>query len=357
MSATYWYCNGTVLVALLQSQQAGTICRGGPMTLSNYLQQLDESSDQPLYQQLQTSAARRHREAGHRARRRPAAGAGSRGRCSPSRASPCARPSTGSSTKACWCAARARALSCAARVEKNFAKLTSFSEDMRARGRKPRSVWMNRAAGTVTPEESLTLRLVAGHAGVPLPSHALRRRRAHGARIRHGAVVAACRRSKPWRPRCTKRSRSPGNRPVRALQRLRAVLLTAEQAKLLKAHERDAGLARRARGLPRGRPRRRVLAVLLPRRHLRLRRRAQRPGVNDATPHVLRGRRGARRRRRATRGRMARRWRRSGVAAARRARRAPSSPARAAAPIMPRRSRSTSSKRTRACSPPPPRRR
>ena len=33
-----------------------------------------------------------------------------------------------------------------------------------------------------------------------------------------------------------------GNRPIRALQRLRAVLLTAEQAKLQKAHERDAGL-------------------------------------------------------------------------------------------------------------------
>lgn len=33
-----------------------------------------------------------------------------------------------------------------------------------------------------------------------------------------------------------------GNRPVRALQRLRAVLLTAEQAQLLKAHEKDAGL-------------------------------------------------------------------------------------------------------------------
>ena len=32
------------------------------------------------------------------------------------------------------------------RVEKNFSKLTSFSEDMRARGRKPRSVWLNRAA-------------------------------------------------------------------------------------------------------------------------------------------------------------------------------------------------------------------
>ncbi|HEU4603171.1 MAG TPA: GntR family transcriptional regulator, partial [Steroidobacteraceae bacterium] len=33
-----------------------------------------------------------------------------------------------------------------------------------------------------------------------------------------------------------------GARPVRALQRLRAVLLTQEQAKLLKAQEKDAGL-------------------------------------------------------------------------------------------------------------------
>ncbi|MEG2964091.1 MAG: GntR family transcriptional regulator, partial [Janthinobacterium sp.] len=39
------------------------------------------------------------------------------------------------------------------RIEKNFAKLTSFSEDMRARGRTPRSVWLKRSEGTVTPEE------------------------------------------------------------------------------------------------------------------------------------------------------------------------------------------------------------
>jgi len=48
------------------------------------------------------------------------------------------------------------------RVEKNFSKLTSFSEDMRARGRNPRSVWLRRAAGTVTPEEALTLRASPG---------------------------------------------------------------------------------------------------------------------------------------------------------------------------------------------------
>ena len=44
-----------------------------------------------------------------------------------------------------------------ARVDKNFAMLTSFSEDMRARGRTPRSVWLKRAAGTVTPEEALAV--------------------------------------------------------------------------------------------------------------------------------------------------------------------------------------------------------
>ena len=50
----------------------------------------------------------------------------------------------------------------ATRIEKNFAKLTSFSEDMRSRGRTPRSVWLKRSAGTVTPEEALRLRLSPG---------------------------------------------------------------------------------------------------------------------------------------------------------------------------------------------------
>ena len=48
------------------------------------------------------------------------------------------------------------------RVEKNFSMLTSFSEDMRARGRNPRSEWLKRASGTVTPEEALTLRSSPG---------------------------------------------------------------------------------------------------------------------------------------------------------------------------------------------------
>src|SRR6202162_5570332 len=49
-----------------------------------------------------------------------------------------------------------------ARIEKNFAKLTSFSEDMRSRGRTPHSEWLTRSEGGVTPEEALTLRLSPG---------------------------------------------------------------------------------------------------------------------------------------------------------------------------------------------------
>ena len=67
------------------------------------------------------------------------------------------------------------------RVEKNFAKLTSFSEDMRARGREPRSVWMNRAAGTVTPGRIADAALEPRHAGVSLSPYSLCRRRTDGA--------------------------------------------------------------------------------------------------------------------------------------------------------------------------------
>src|SRR6201992_2064791 len=48
------------------------------------------------------------------------------------------------------------------RVEKNFSKLTSFTEDMIARGRTPRSSWLRKAKGSVTPEESLTMGLSPG---------------------------------------------------------------------------------------------------------------------------------------------------------------------------------------------------
>ncbi|MBL8266334.1 GntR family transcriptional regulator [Steroidobacter sp.] len=127
------------------------------------------------------------------------------------------------------------------RVEKNFAKLTSFSEDMRARGRKPRSVWLDRAAGAVTPGESLTLR---SSPGTPVYRFS-RIRYADDApmALEYATVLADCLPSvESVETSLYEALERTGNRPVRALQRLRAVLLSAEQAQLLKAQEKDAGL-------------------------------------------------------------------------------------------------------------------
>src|SRR5688500_19008006 len=127
------------------------------------------------------------------------------------------------------------------RVEKNFAKLTSFSEDMRARGREPRSVWINKAEGTVTPEESLTLR---SSPGTPVYRfHRIRYADDAPMALEYATVLAGCLPSlDAVETSLYEALERTGNRPVRALQRLRAVLLTAEQAKLLKAQERDPGL-------------------------------------------------------------------------------------------------------------------
>ena len=127
------------------------------------------------------------------------------------------------------------------RVEKNFAKLTSFSEDMRARGREPRSVWLNKAAGTVNPEESLTLR---SSPGTPVYRfHRIRYADDAPMALEYATVLAACLPSvDAVETSLYEALEQTGNRPIRALQRLRAVLLTAEQAKLLKAQESDAGL-------------------------------------------------------------------------------------------------------------------
>ncbi len=128
-----------------------------------------------------------------------------------------------------------------ARVEKNFAKLTSFSEDMRARGRTPRSEWLKRAEGTVSPEESLSLGLSPG---TPVYRfHRIRIADETPMSIEYATVLASCLPSiKAVDSSLYEALERTGNRPVRALQRLRAVLLNVEQAKLLGAREKDAGL-------------------------------------------------------------------------------------------------------------------
>jgi GntR family transcriptional regulator len=128
-----------------------------------------------------------------------------------------------------------------ARIEKNFAKLTSFSEDMRARGRTPRSVWLKRFEGEVTPEEALTLRLSPGTAVYRF--HRLRFADDAPMCLEFATIEASCLPSLDAVDTSLYEAlESAGNRPVRALQRLRALLLNAEQARLLHAKQADAGL-------------------------------------------------------------------------------------------------------------------
>lgn len=127
------------------------------------------------------------------------------------------------------------------RIEKNFAKLTSFSEDMRSRGRTPRSVWLRRAEGLATPDEASRLRLAPG-----APVYRFDR-------IRYADEVPMCLEYATVAAyglpsldavdvSMYEALQAAGNRPVRALQRLSALLLNAEQARLLQSKEGDAGL-------------------------------------------------------------------------------------------------------------------
>lgn len=129
----------------------------------------------------------------------------------------------------------------ASRIEKNFAKLTSFSEDMRARGRTPKSVWLKRAAGQVTPEEALTLNLSPG---APVYRfHRLRYADDSPMCLEYATIAGDALPSlEAVGVSLYEALEEAGNRPVRALQRLRALLLSAEHAKLLNAREGDAGL-------------------------------------------------------------------------------------------------------------------
>ena len=135
----------------------------------------------------------------------------------------------------------------AARVEKQFAKLSSFTEDMAARGRSVRTEWLLRGEGTVTPDESLMLGLSPG-AGV----HRFRRIRFADdlpMAIEHSAISGfALPGAEAVGDSLYAALEDTGNRPVRALQRLRAVLFTTEQAKLLGIEKGAPGLYIERRG-------------------------------------------------------------------------------------------------------------
>lgn len=133
------------------------------------------------------------------------------------------------------------------RVEKQFAKLSSFSEDMISRGRIPSSRWLDRTESFVTPDESLSLGLSPGSRiyrfarvrcadGIAM---ALERSTIAGYALTDSDAVvdslyAALDRT--------------GHRPVRALQKLRAILVDAESAAIMDIEPGAPGLLIERRG-------------------------------------------------------------------------------------------------------------
>ena len=129
----------------------------------------------------------------------------------------------------------------AARIAKNFAKLTSFSEDMRARGHKPGSRWIKRVRGVADTEE--TLKLGASPGTAVLRFHRLRFADRQPMAIEYATVLATALPSvNAVQDSLYAALEANGHRPVRALQRLSALLLDEEQARLLHTEPDAAGL-------------------------------------------------------------------------------------------------------------------
>ena len=130
----------------------------------------------------------------------------------------------------------------AERIVKSFSKLTGFTDDLRARGLKPRVKFLQRELGEVSPEESLALHLSPGTAVVRLR----RLRFADDKPLALETTVVP--QSILPDPQLVKLSlydalEKLGCRPTRALQRLRAVALDADQARLLQLPEREPALS------------------------------------------------------------------------------------------------------------------
>ncbi len=133
----------------------------------------------------------------------------------------------------------------AARVEKNFATISSFSEDMLSRGRQPHSEWIGRSEGTVMPEEALALGLSPGS-----PVYRLSRIRyadGESMALEHATVPKDSLESLEAVGESLYDALGPA-RPVRVLQRLRAVLFTPDQAELLGIESGSPGLEIERRG-------------------------------------------------------------------------------------------------------------
>lgn len=120
----------------------------------------------------------------------------------------------------------------AERIVKSFSRLTGFTDDLRARGLKPRVKFLERSVGEVTPEEAMALNLSPG-------ANVIRLRRLRFAADKPLALeLTVVPQSVIGNPDAIKLSlydalEQIGCRPTRALQRLRAVAVDEAQARLL----------------------------------------------------------------------------------------------------------------------------
>ncbi|KQT34634.1 GntR family transcriptional regulator [Sphingomonas sp. Leaf412] len=135
----------------------------------------------------------------------------------------------------------------AARVEKSFSTITSFSEDMESRGRVPSSQWVSRTSGTVTPQEALSLGLSPG---TPVYRfHRLRFADGVPMALEMSTIAGFCLASADDVGGSLYAALdAAGYRPVRALQRLRAVAFSADHAAMLAVEKGHAGLSIERRG-------------------------------------------------------------------------------------------------------------
>ena len=120
----------------------------------------------------------------------------------------------------------------AKRVEQRLSRLTGFTGDVTARGMAPGVEWLDRGTGIATPEEALALNLSPGQDVARL----------YRIRTADGKPMCLEQATLPLdilpKPEEVERSLyeildQSGMRPVRGLQRLRAELLTMENARLL----------------------------------------------------------------------------------------------------------------------------
>lgn len=133
------------------------------------------------------------------------------------------------------------------RLEKSFAKLTSFSEDMRSRGHQPASKWLSRTLGSVTPSEAMALGVSPGTEVYRF--HRLRYADDIVVALETSIVPAHCLPSaEAVEESLYDALERTGFRPVRALQRLRGIAFTADQAEALGVQPGDPGLYIERRG-------------------------------------------------------------------------------------------------------------